>query len=144
MNRITGWWWGTLLLLGLGAASSGAQEELREPSRDDAGYAYAPAGRRDPFLRGGASAQKPATCNASGLGGLRIQELALRGVVYDRRGTVALLVAPDQRTHFAKVGDRLCDGRIAVIEAASVRFLQEIDDPLASTTTREVVQVLHP
>ena len=134
--------WSAMVLATLGAASSGAQESTQPIP--DAGYTYTPAGRRDPFLRGGTTAEKPAACNASGLGGLRIQEIALRGVVYEGRGTTALLVGPDQRTHFGKVGDRLCDGRITAIESASVRFLQEVDDPFTTRSTREITQSLHP
>jgi len=125
----------------------GAGIELEAP-RD--GYSYNPQGRRDPFVC--LSCTKPRTGPAhagerpQGIAGLMIQEVALKGIVKDAvQGYIALLLGPDGRTtYFSKVGQRLYDGAITAIDAATVKFRQEVTDPLSPVKTREVMKTLYP
>lgn len=112
------------------------------------GYSYNPQGRRDPFVslmkpRAGAAGQG---VRPQGMPGLMIQEVTLKGIVKDAvQGYISLLLGPDGRTtYFCKVGQRLYDGAITAIDAASVKFRQEVTDPLAPVKTREVIKTLYP
>lgn len=105
---------------------------------------YDAKGRRDPFLSPtGPSADRP-SCPGAGLPGLIVQEVALRGIVQTREGRKALLLAPDGRTHFATEGSRLCDGRVARIDADGVVFVQRLRDPMTPERDIEVRRLLHP
>ncbi len=111
---------------------------------EDGPPTYRPGGRRDPFLRPGAFAQFVTACPGEGLEGLRIQELALRGVVRTSEGALAMFAAPDGRSHFARAGARLCDGTLLSVHLGGVTFEQEIDPGLGPVQKREVVRPLHP
>lgn len=106
---------------------------------------YDSKGRRDPFLSptGPSTADRP-SCPGPGLAGLIVQEVALRGIVQTREGRRALLVGPDGRTHFASDGARLCDGRVARVEADGIVFVQRLRDPLAPERDVELRRLLHP
>jgi Tfp pilus assembly protein PilP len=116
-----------------------------EPSRD--GYSYSPQGRRDPFVSLlkpiGATEQK--SSRPQGIAGFLIQEVALKGIVKDSvQGYISLLLGPDGKTYFCKVGQRMYDGAVIAIDAATVTFRQEVTDPLAPVKTREVKKTLYP
>jgi Tfp pilus assembly protein PilP len=117
-----------------------------EPARD--GYQYSPQGRRDPFVSllkpvGGLDQTKGP--RPQGIAGFLIQEVALKGIVKDSvQGYIALLLGPDGKTYFCKVGQRLYDGAVIAIDAATVTFRQEVTDPLAPVKTREVKKTLYP
>src|SRR5581483_7287385 len=99
--------------------TSGSGLDL-EPPRD--GYTYNPQNRRDPFV----SLLKPVsgadrTNKPSGIAGFLIQEVALKGIVKDAvQGYIALLLGPDGKSYFCKVGQRLYDGTITSIDAVTV------------------------
>src|SRR5262245_8641231 len=96
-----------------------------------------PVGRRDPFVRPGGGEPRLASCASTGLRGLRIEEVALRGtLVIPSQGQLAMLEAADGRSFFARVGEPLCDGHLAAIEARGVVFIQEVMDPLAPERAR--------
>ena len=87
---------------------------------------YDPAGRRDPFVSHATlDATQKAGCPATGLAARRVQELSLTGIVQDRAGRRALLLAPDRQTLIAREGARLCDGRVLRIEADAVVFVSQ-------------------
>jgi Tfp pilus assembly protein PilP len=119
---------------------------IRETDPQPGQYQYLPAGRRDPFVSllvnvgpsAGPRARPP------GLAGFLIQELALKGIVRDATGFIALLQAPDGKTYFPTVGQRFYDGVITAMDAASVTFQQEVTDPLSPVKTREVKKSLYP
>jgi hypothetical protein len=128
-------------------AAAGAGDGLElEPARD--GYSYNAQGRRDPFI----SLAKPIAggeggkgARPQGIAGLLIQEVALKGIVKDsQQGYISLLVGPNGSTYFCKIGQRLYDGAIIAIDAATVTFRQEVTDPLAPVKVREVKKTLYP
>jgi hypothetical protein len=117
--------------------------ELESPKD---GYSYKPENRRDPFvdLRRQISATEKGV-RPQGIAGLMINELALKGIVKNGdQGYIALLLGPGDKTWFCKLGQRLYDGAITAIDAATVTFRQEVTDPLAPVKTREVKKFLYP
>jgi Tfp pilus assembly protein PilP len=119
---------------------------IRETDPQPGQYQYLPAGRRDPFvslLVNVTGSDRPKT-RPPGMAGFLIQELALKGIVKDATGFIALLQAPDGKTYFPKVGQRFYDGALVTMDAATVTFRQEVTDPLSPVKTREVKKSLYP
>ena len=58
---------------------------------------------------------KTAAARASGLAGLLIGEVTVKGVLRDRSGFIAMLQAPDNKTYNVRVGDKLIDGSVKSI-----------------------------
>ena len=110
--------------------------------------AYDARGRRDPFLSLLARSALPAARGPrpSGVPGLLIDDLALRGVFVTPRGSVAQVQASTRAaSYLLRVGDRLFDGEVLAIryrkhEAAEVVFKQGVKDPAAIKPFREVVK----
>lgn len=110
------------------------------------GYTYSPQGRRDPFV----SLQKPVEANRGpgsrppGVKGFLIQEVALKGIVRDKSGYIAILLGTDGKSYFVRVGERLFDGVVTAIDAANITFRQEVTDPLSPVKSRDVKKSLYP
>jgi type IV pilus assembly protein PilP len=104
------------------------------------GYVYQPDGRRDPFISLlGRGEQTPSTAaRPSGLSGLLIGEVTVKGVLRDRSGFMAMLQAPDNKTYVVRVGDKLLDGSVKSISQEQVIFSQDVNDPLSLVKQREV------
>ena len=104
------------------------------------GYAYEPAGRRDPFisLLGRGEDTRPQAQRAPGLAGLLIGEVTVKGVLRDKSGFIAMLQAPDNKTYNVRVGDKLLDGSVKSINQDQVIFSQDVNDPLSLVKQREV------
>jgi Tfp pilus assembly protein PilP len=110
-------------------------------------YAYAPEGRRDPFVslvNRGTTGQKtgPKGIRAEGLGGIMVDEVVVKGIVQSRGAWVAMIAAPSGRTYSVRPGDRLMDGHVRTITAQSVVLLQQVNDPLSLDKQREVRKFL--
>jgi Tfp pilus assembly protein PilP len=108
-------------------------------------YVYNSQLRRDPFV----SLLKPVSESGPGkrrpgMEGFLIQEVALKGIVKDKTGFVAMLLGTDGKSYFSRVGQRLFDGQITAIDAATVTFRQEVTDPLSSVRARDVKKTLYP
>ena len=118
-------------------------EELAPPP---GGYTYSSQGRRDPFvslLKPIGPDQGPAK-RRPGMEGFLIQEVALKGIVRDRTGYIAILLGTDGKSYFVRNGQRLYDGVVTAIDASSVTFRQEITDPLSTVKSRDVRKTLYP
>ncbi len=118
-------------------------------------YTYNPQGRRDPFVSllkpvgpQGAAGQRP-----PGMEGFLIQEVALKGIVRtsgpgagsaERPGFIAMFQGTDGKSYFVNVGQRMYDGEITAIDAATVTFRQEVTDPLSPVRVREIKKSLYP
>jgi type IV pilus assembly protein PilP len=108
-------------------------------------YTYQPGGRRDPFISLlvnigpsiGTQVRPP------GIQGLLIQETALKGIVKDQTGYIAMLLGPADKNYFVRIGQRLYDGVITAMDAATVTFRQEVTDPLSPVKTRDVKKSLY-
>lgn len=118
----------------------------QELQPDPTGYSYNPQGRRDPFvsLLKPVSADQGARTRRPGMEGFLIQEVALKGIVRTPKGYIAMLLGTDGKSYFVNVGQRLFDGVITAIDAASVTFRQEVSDPLSTVKSRDVRKTLYP
>jgi Tfp pilus assembly protein PilP len=110
------------------------------------GFAYAPEGRRDPFIsllrRGSDSRGAASSLRPSGLSGLGAEEITLRGTVRSPEGFVGILQGADQKTYIVRAGDRLFDGTIRTITQNDLVIVQQVNDPLSLEKQREVRKVL--
>lgn len=108
-------------------------------------YTYQPGGRRDPFISllvNVGPSEAPKT-RPPGMQGFLIQELALKGIVKDQTGYIAMLLGTDGKSYFARLGQRFYDGVITAMDGATVTFRQEVTDPLSPVKTRDVKKSLY-
>jgi hypothetical protein len=109
------------------------------------GYRYEARGRRDPFVSLALGVNiLPPDVRPPGLAGMLIQEVSLRGIVKTVDGYIAMIQGTDNKSYFAKEGERLYDGNIQSIDDAKVVFRQEINDPLRIEKFQQVEKTLHP
>jgi Tfp pilus assembly protein PilP len=112
---------------------------------DPPGFAYVPAGRRDPFvslLRRGSDPRAGSGLRAPGLAGLGVEEITLRGTVRSQEGFVGILQGADQKTYIVRPGDKLLDGTIRTISQNDLVIVQQVNDPLSLEKQREVRKML--
>ena len=118
------------------------------PALEPQGYDYKPAGRRDPFIslvrRSSESLGTSATARPTGLGGLSVDEITMRGVFKGRNGWTALVRGADTRTYSVKAGDELYDGTVKSVTGDAIVVLQNVSDPLSLQKKREVKKLLRP
>lgn len=112
---------------------------------EGSGFRYVSRGRRDPFvsLALGFNVLGPAP-RPPGLNGMLIQEVSLRGIVKTQDGYIAMIQGTDNKSYFARTGERLYDGNIQSIDDIRVVFRQEINDPLRIEKFQQVEKSLHP
>jgi Tfp pilus assembly protein PilP len=118
------------------------------PALEPQGYDYKPAGRRDPFISlvrrtsevlGASTRTRP-----TGLAGLSVDEIAMRGVIKGRNGWSAMVRGADSRTYTVRAGDELFDGTVKAVTADALFILQNVNDPLSLAKKREVKKLLRP
>jgi Tfp pilus assembly protein PilP len=109
-------------------------------------YSYNPDGRRDPFqnlaVTNGADPKVPPKPPAAGIAGIRVEELAVRGVMNSRDRLVAMIQGPDNRTYLIHQGDKLADGAVKSITPQGLVLVQDVSDPRAKEKTREIRKLL--
>lgn len=123
-------------------ASTAAVPPSNVPS-PPADYAYAPDGRRDPFVsmvnRGVEMPVKPVVkARPDGIGGVSVDDVVVRGLVESRGGWLAMVGVPSGKTYSLRPGDRLFDGTVRTITPDSVVLLQDVTDPKSVERQREV------
>ncbi len=102
-------------------------------------FTYAPDGRRDPFVSLLGRGNDPKTgARPSGVPGLLINEISIKGILKDRAGFVAMIQGPDNKTYVIKAGDRLLDGTVKSIVLDAVVFSQDVNDPLSLVKQKEI------
>jgi Tfp pilus assembly protein PilP len=111
-----------------------------------AAFTYDPEGRRDPFLSllGRGNDAKIPMSRPSGVGGLLIAEVSVKGIVRDKDGYIAMIQGNDSKTFIVRPGDRLFDGSVKSIVADKVVFSQDVNDPLSLVKQREVPKAVRP
>ena len=118
------------------------------PALEPQGYDYKPAGRRDPFVslarRGSVGLGTSARARPTGIGGLSVDEVTMRGVIKGRNGWSAMVRGADNRTYTLKAGDELYDGTVKTVTADAMVVLQNVNDPLSVAKKREVRKLLRP
>ena len=119
-----------------------ATDSLVEPT----GFTYAIEGRRDPFIsllrRGGDITASAGGTRPSGLDGLAVGEITLRGTMRSHEGFVAILQGADQKAYIVRAGDRLADGTVRTISQNDMVIVQQVNDPLSLEKQREVRKIL--
>lgn len=112
---------------------------------EGSGYRYESRGRRDPFVSLALGVNVlPPDVRPPGLAGMLIQEVSLRGIVKTQDGYIAMIQGTDNKSYFARQGERLYDGNIQSIDDGKVVFRQEINDPLRIEKFQQVEKNLHP
>jgi len=103
-------------------------------------FSYNPEGRRDPFisLLGRGNDTKAQGVRPSGVPGLLINEVSIKGIVRNSSGFVALIQGPDNKSYVVKAGDRLMDGTVKSIVQDAVVFSQDVNDPLSLVKQKEI------
>jgi type IV pilus assembly protein PilP len=121
------------------SATTGAPAPATPPDTS-APYSYDPQGRRDPFVslltRGsdpGAASNRP-----TGLGGILVSEVAVKGIIRDRTEFIAMVQGPGTKTFIVRRGEKLMDGTVKAITADSVVFSEDVNDPLSMVKQKEV------
>ena len=107
-------------------------------------YTYRADGRRDPFLSlvGLGNEGKLTSRRGEGPGGLSVGEVSVRGIMQSRGALVAMIQGPDNKTHIVHAGDKLLDGTIKSVTPQGLIIVQEVNDPLSLSKTREVRKLL--
>ena len=107
-------------------------------------YTYRADGRRDPFLSlvGLGNEGKLTSRRGEGPTGLSVAEVSVRGVMQSRGALVAMIQGPDNKTHIVHAGDKLLDGTIKSVTPQGLIIVQEVNDPLSLSKTREVRKML--
>jgi Tfp pilus assembly protein PilP len=120
---------------------AGAPVEQAQPGAKPAPppFTYNPAGRRDPFVSLiGRGSDPKSGARLSGVPGLLINEINVKGILKDRRGYVAMIQGADNKTYVIKAGDRLMDGTVKSIVQEAVVFSQDVTDPLSLVKQKEI------
>lgn len=119
------------------------QQPVPPPPAEPA-YAYLIEGRRDPFisLLGRGTDPNSGGARMSGLPGMLIAEVSLKGILKDRNGFFALLQGPDNKTYQVRTGVKLLDGSVKSINGEAVIFSQDVNDPLSVVKQREIIKKL--
>jgi len=116
-----------------------------DPDAAAEGYSYSPDGRRDPFtslLGTGAPDPRGMGRPGDGLGGMAVNEVAVRGILQSRGALVAMVQGPDNKTYIVHQGDKLLDGSIKSITPQGIVLIQDVNDPLSLVKQREVSKLL--
>jgi len=112
------------------------------------GYAYDPSGRRDPFvslIRRGTDPRGGSGARPTGVPGLLIGEVTVKGIVRDRSGFIAMIQGPDNKqTFIIRPGEKLLDGTVKAITADAVVFSQDVNDPLSMVKQKEIRKTVRP
>lgn len=112
-----------------------------QPPAASAPYKYEPAGRRDPFISLLGRGSDPRTSSAtrpSGVPGLLISEITVKGIIKDHTGFLAMIQGPDSKTYVIRAGDRVLDGSVKSILTDAVVFSQDVNDPLSLVKQKEI------
>jgi hypothetical protein len=141
----------TLLVAAALALPAGARDgrrgRRRHPRRAPAAATtkpIPPGSDRDPFLplvaaKGDALPEDL----PPGKAGLIIGRLQLEGLVHTPRGVMAVVSTPHGRVFFLRPGDRLYDGKVTAIGAASASFREVTRDAYGRPLVRAVTLRLH-
>ena len=126
-------------------AQPAAQPAVEKPAAPvPPAFTYEPAGRRDPFvsLVGRGSVPDQNGSRPTGVPGMLINEISLKGIMKERSGFIALVQGPDKKTYAIRPGQRLFDGSVKAITQETVVFSQDVNDPLSLVKQKEVRKTL--
>ena len=132
-------------------APAAAASAPASPSGEPSGWkdTYQRGSRRDPFVSLFRPVEAGKESRPPGLPGFKVEELAVKGLVSTTQGYVAMLLAIDGKSYFARKSQKLFDGEITEMDQGSVTFRQDRNDPEAALLppekrTRIVKRELNP
>jgi Tfp pilus assembly protein PilP len=123
------------------AAAAALPEVPVAPAGPAAAYRYNPDNRRDPFVSligTGGDSKLPPKPTGEGLAGMRVDEVAVRGVVQSHERFVATIQGADNRSYVVHQGDKLADGVVKSVAPDGLVLVQDVTDPRSKEKTREV------
>ncbi len=134
------------LTIGVSAAAAQDKPAAQAPAPpaepSAAPYKYNPDGRRDPFQSltdvATSAPKAPLKTTGEGLAAMRVDEVAVRGILQARDRYVAMVQGSDKRTYVVHQGDKLADGVVKSVTAEGLVLVQDVSDPKAKEKTREV------
>ena len=119
------------------AAPAAAPLPAAAPARPT--YVYDARGRRDPFRPLIEPRQVKKVGPKIGLAALEVNEIKLSGIIWEPRGFLALVEAPDGKGYILRVNDTVGgDARVAKITPEGVTFEVKGPTPLPQVRTRLV------
>ena len=126
------------------ASTAAPAQQTAKPAEAGAPFTFNPEGRRDPFvsLLGRGNDPKTQGVRPTGVPGLLINEVSVKGIVRNSTGFVAMIQGPDNKTYVVKAGDRLMDGSVKSILQDAVVFSQDVNDPLSLVKQKEIRKAL--
>ena len=134
------------------AGSAHAQEPLPLGTRvgnttsasGDSGFEE--GGHRDPFVSLLAPKKAPAPAPSarpkSGLAGVAIADVAVKGIIHNGTTTVAVLEGPGGQSFIVRSKDRLQDAVVKSIDPDGVVFVEQTVDAAGAAHSREVRKTL--
>ena len=131
------------------AAGAATPDTAATPEGEDAGlsgrgYAYDPAGRRDPFrsllVRAENRAGGP---RPPGIAGIGIDDVTVQGIWKTRSGYVAQIRGTDNKSYLLRAGDLLYDGEVTRVGPNEVSFRQNLNDPQSVKPFRDITKQLN-
>jgi Tfp pilus assembly protein PilP len=109
---------------------------------------YDSAGRRDPFasliVARPVASEGAVRPRATGLAGLAVADVSIKGVITSGQTWVAIVAAPDGTTYLARPNDRLHDAVVRRIDRDAVVFLAQVPDAAGVARPREIRKGLRP
>jgi hypothetical protein len=128
------------------AAPAGPVEQPKTGQPAAPPFSYDAEGRRDPFLSllGRGNNPTSTASRPSGVAGLLISDVSVKGIVRDKGGFIAMIQGSDSKTYIVRPGDHLFDGSVKSIVADKVVFSQDVSDPLSLVKQREVPKAVRP
>lgn len=131
---------------GTGGVLENVQRQ-EEAAASGKGLTYDPGDRRDPFISPAeaAKANEVGQCDGEGMECWLIAEVNLVGVLQRRSGGVALVLGPEGYGGSLKPGDKLYDGEVLSVDAATgtVVFRQKVNDPTRIKPYRDIEKKLN-
>jgi Tfp pilus assembly protein PilP len=122
-------------------------QKQEEAAASGKGLTYDPGDRRDPFVSPAEAmkANEVGQCEGEGMECWLIAEVQLAGVLQRRSGNVALVVGPEGYGGTLKPGDKLYDGEVLSVDAATgtVVFRQKVNDPTRIKPYRDIEKKLN-
>ena len=106
--------------------------------------------RRDPFQpliterkEPPKPAPQPPRVRPAGLGGMLVAETTVMGIASGGKSRVAILQGREKVTYFGRVGDKLFDGVIAVIDPDKVVFTEQSAGPDGKELQKSITKKLY-
>ena len=124
-------------------------EASKSPRLNNAGVAFNPSNRRDPFLNPLLKKKEVISDQEvdrglppPGIAGTFISEAVLKGISIRDKGRLAIVMGAGKRAYFLREGDKLFDGYLKVINRDSITLIRERKMRSGKVIAQEVIKRL--